>query len=120
MRVRCRAVESTPVQGMSWAHRRASSYPSRMRAFVLAILIAGCTDTMTGTGPDDDPDPGDGPVSYSQHVQPIWDRWCVGCHNPGNPRRQEPYLQAATSHAALTTNSSFCYVRETGVALPLV
>jgi len=35
-------------------------------------------------------------------------------------RRQEPFLQAAASHAALMSRSSFCYVRDMGISLPLV
>lgn len=44
----------------------------------LAFALVGCIDapaTMENTQT----------VSYRDHVQPIWDKWCVGCHNFHTP-----------------------------------
>jgi hypothetical protein len=43
-------------------------------------------------------------VSYSEDVQPLWDKDCISCHKPGETA---PDLTAANSYLALTQNSRY-------------
>jgi hypothetical protein len=47
-----------------------------MKGFALAVLLVGCTDE-TSMQPQT--------IRYREHIQPIWDQWCVRCHNFHTP-----------------------------------
>ncbi len=61
---------------------------------IFALGIAACVDTppaMQNNEPE---------VSYRRDVQPVWDKWCVGCHN-----FHTPHLVPAVSAEQLTGKS---------------
>ncbi|MDQ3336616.1 MAG: hypothetical protein M4D80_15725 [Myxococcota bacterium] len=50
-----------------------------IRTTIFVLGIAACVDTppaMQNNEPE---------VSYRRDVQPVWDKWCVGCHNFHTP-----------------------------------
>jgi hypothetical protein len=62
-----------------------------MRGIAITLLVVGCVDQ--GPSPTEVPP---GPISYREHVQPIWDKWCLRCHYTRTPR-----LPAGASAGAL-------------------
>ena len=62
-------------------------------AFVL-VLSACVDDTEPPTTPPDTT------ISYRQDIQPIWDQWCLRCHN-----FHTPHLTSAESAQDLTGTS---------------
>jgi hypothetical protein len=63
------------------------------RMGIVLITVLGCTG-------DGSPPPVEGGVSYRRDVQPIWDRWCIGCHD-----FHEPQLVATMSAQELMGES---------------
>jgi len=43
-------------------------------------------------------------VSYSNDIQPLWDKDCINCHRPN---ATPPDLTAPNSYSALTTNNKY-------------
>lgn len=80
-----------------------------MRAFVAAIaavmtvfLLAGCSDHGSPLETDDPP-VDNGPVSFTDDIQPIFNSNCIGCHGEGG-------------NAGLDLRSSSSYNNLVGVA----
>jgi hypothetical protein len=67
----------------------------RPTTLLLVLVGAACADG-----------PAASPVEYARDVQPIWDRWCVGCHPP-----QTPLLDVEQSPRWLMGGSRFECVR---------
>lgn len=63
-------------------------------AIALAVGAIGCVDEPETAPPIEQT------VSYQQHIQPIWDRWCVRCHN-----FHTPHLTSAESRQELAGTS---------------
>lgn len=91
----------------------------KMRSGFLASLITlliGCAGADDPRTEPADAGPGDGKVSYSRDIQPIWNQWCLTCHSwkvgPEAFKHQQPQLDRDESHTALVMGSwksSVCY-----------
>lgn len=60
-----------------------------------AVVAIGCVDESEPTQTIEQPT-----ISYRQDIQPIWDRWCVRCHN-----FHTPHLTTAESATELAGTS---------------
>lgn len=59
----------------------------------LAIALVGCVDETATTQTTQT-------IRYKDHIQPIWNQWCVGCHN-----FHTPHLTPSQSATALQGRS---------------
>lgn len=74
-----------------------------------ASLDGGTSGSNDGgtVSPPTGSDGGSGPISYAQHVQPIWNLYCTGCHNAGTARGNLN-LESGVSYAELLNVASAC------------
>lgn len=70
------------------------------RTLGLLLMAAAATACVDDATPMPEPEPGT--ISYRRDVQPVWDAWCIGCHN-----FHTPHLVAAESAADLAGHSWF-------------
>ena len=75
----------------------------------LTTLACGDDENENRGVPDAGMDAGTGPgmVSYTQDIQPVWNAYCVGCHNSASPQGGLN-LEAGASYAQLVNVPTEC------------